>query len=164
MARSFINDLTSLTVPDPGISGAKNCEIRNHIARAISAGKRIALFLDYDGTLREIEREPAVAEPTPPVCDLLKRLSDLPNVDVTIISGRSRNDLEAWFGTFPFRLIAEHGASRRQPGALIWEELDRTVNYAWKKELLNILRLRSFPCFPNSDPAKDGTALPDRLR
>ena len=81
------------------------------------------------------------AEPTPPVCDLLKRLSNLPNVDVTIISGRSRDDLEAWFGTYPFRLIAEHGASRRQPGALIWEELDRTVNYAWKKELLNILRL-----------------------
>ena len=57
------------------------------------------------------------------------------------ISGRSRDDLEAWFGIYPFRLIAEHGASRRQPGALIWEELDRTVNYAWKKELLNILRL-----------------------
>jgi trehalose 6-phosphate synthase/phosphatase len=65
-ARSFINDLTSLTVPDPGISGAKIYEARDHIARAMSASKRIALFLDYDGTLREIEREPAAAEPTPP--------------------------------------------------------------------------------------------------
>jgi trehalose 6-phosphate synthase/phosphatase len=103
--------------------------------------RRIALFLDYDGTLREIEREPVAAEPTPPVHDLLKRLSNLSNVDVTVVSGRSRDDLQAWFGAYPFRLIAEHGASRRQPGALVWEQLDRTVNYAWKKELLNILRL-----------------------
>ena len=140
-ARSFITDLTSLAVPDPGISGAKIYEAQNHIARVMSAGKRIVLFLDYDGTLREIEREPAAAEPTPPVHDLLKRLSDLSNVDVTVVSGRSRDDLQAWFGAYPFRLIAEHGASRRQPGALVWEQLDRTVNYAWKKELLNILRV-----------------------
>jgi len=47
--------------PVPIVSGAKIYKAGNHIARAMSASKRIALFLDYDGTLREIEREPAAA-------------------------------------------------------------------------------------------------------
>ena len=62
--------------------------------------------------------------PPSPVCELLERLSDLSNVDTTIISGRSRDDLEASFAAYPFHLIAEYGASRRQPSALIWEQLD----------------------------------------
>src|SRR3712207_8939725 len=34
------------------------------LAAAIQIGARVALFLDYDGTLREIEREPRAATPT----------------------------------------------------------------------------------------------------
>ena len=58
-----------------------------------------------------------------------------------IISGRSRDTIQAWLGAYPFRLIAEHGASRRQPDSQEWEQLDSAVNYAWKEELLSILRL-----------------------
>jgi trehalose-6-phosphatase len=78
--------------------------------------------------------------PTPALHDFLKRLANLANVDVTIISGRSRDDIQVWLGAYPFCLIAEHGASRRQPGSQVWEQLDCTVNYAWKEDLLNILR------------------------
>ena len=122
------------------MSGADIEEAQNRIAQAMLAGNRVALFLDYDGTLREIEREPSLAKPTPALHDFLKRLTDLANVDVTIISGRSRDDIQVLLGVYPFRLIAEHGASRRHPGSQEWEQLDRTVNYAWKEELLNILR------------------------
>lgn len=118
-ARSFINDLTALVIPDPDMSGANIEEAHNRIAQAMSAGNRIALFLDYDGTLREIEREPSLAKPTPALHDFLKRLIDLVNVDVAIISGRSRDDIQVWLGAYPFRLIAEHGASRRQPGSQV---------------------------------------------
>ena len=37
--------------------------------------------------------------------------SQQPNLDITVISGRSQEDLEAFLGGYPFRLIAEHGAS-----------------------------------------------------
>jgi len=140
-ARSFINDLGALEIPGPDMSGADLEEAYNRIAQTLSAGKRVALFLDYDGTLREIEREPSLARPTPALDDFLKRLAALTNVDTTIISGRSRDNIQAWLGAHPFRLIAEHGASRRQPGSQVWEQLDGTVNYAWKEELLTILRL-----------------------
>jgi trehalose 6-phosphate synthase/phosphatase len=78
----------------------------------------VALFLDYDGTLREIEREPGAASPNAAVTQLLNKLAAQPNVDVTIISGRRREDLTAWLGRYPFALVAEHGASvRRAPAA-----------------------------------------------
>jgi trehalose 6-phosphate synthase/phosphatase len=116
-------------------------EARLRLERAISTGKRIALFLDYDGTLREIEFEPRAATPNRAIQDLLHRLERSPNVDVTIISGRSQEDLESFLGGYPFRLIAEHGAALRRPGQKKWERLDRNLNYAWKEELLVILRI-----------------------
>jgi trehalose 6-phosphate synthase/phosphatase len=115
--------------------------VRNQINRAISEGKPAALFLDYDGTLREIEANPKLADPTPPLHALLDRLRSQSNFSVTIISGRTQEDLESWLGAYPFGLIAEHGASVRRPGRKVWEQLDPNVNYDWKPELLAILRL-----------------------
>jgi trehalose 6-phosphate synthase/phosphatase len=140
-ARSFIEDLAKGPVSDPRTVEINIEEARLRLERAISTGKRIALFLDYDGTLREIEFEPRAATPNRAIQDLLHRLERSPNVDVTIISGRSQEDLESFLGGYPFRLIAEHGAALRRPGQKKWERLDRNLNYAWKEELLVILRI-----------------------
>jgi len=140
-ARSFIDDLMSGPISDARTVEADIREAREQVGQAVSAGKRIALFLDYDGTLREIELDPRAATPNAGIETLLHRLGQQPNVDVTVISGRSQEDMEAFLGGHPFRLIAEHGASLRGPGKKEWERLDRNVNYAWKEELLAILRL-----------------------
>jgi trehalose 6-phosphate synthase/phosphatase len=140
-ARTFINDLAASPAPDVVTAGANLSEARNEIVRALSENKRVALFLDYDGTLREIERDPPAAAPTPAVEALLRKLEGRPNLDVTLISGRQQEDLEAWFGVYGFNLIAEHGASVRRHGRPEWEQLDRNVSYAWKADLLPILRL-----------------------
>ncbi|MGE5611183.1 MAG: bifunctional alpha,alpha-trehalose-phosphate synthase (UDP-forming)/trehalose-phosphatase [Bacillota bacterium] len=138
-ARSFIHDLASRSEPSP--AGQDIAAARTRLATAISSGQRVAFFLDYDGTLREIEREPAAAKPHADVHALLERLRQCRNVDVTIISGRTSDDLDAWLGSYPFGLIAEHGASLRRPGHQNWERLDQNVSYAWKQDLLKILRL-----------------------
>jgi trehalose 6-phosphate synthase/phosphatase len=140
-ARSFIDDLMSGPISDARTVEADIREAREQVGQAVSAGKRIALFLDYDGTLREIELDPRAATPNTGIETLLQRLGQQQNVDVTVISGRSQEDMEAFLGGHPFRLIAEHGASLRGPGKKEWERLDRNVNYAWKEELLAILRL-----------------------
>ena len=57
-ARSFVDDLLSGPISDPRTSQTDIREARQQIEQALSAGKRIALFLDYDGTLREIELDP----------------------------------------------------------------------------------------------------------
>jgi len=140
-ARSFIDDLVSGAASDTHRAKSDIKEVHGQVGQAVAAGKRIALFLDYDGTLREIEREPAAAKPHPSLDGLLHRLSQQPNVDVTILSGRSQVDLEAFLGVYPFRLIAEHGATFRPPGKKKWERLDNNVNYAWKEKLRPILRI-----------------------
>jgi trehalose 6-phosphate synthase/phosphatase len=140
-ARSFINDLITGPTSDPRTVETDIREAREELEQAFSAGKPIALFLDYDGTLREIELNPRAATPNPGIELLLRELGQQPNVDVTIISGRSQEDLEAFLGRYPFRLIAEHGARLRAPKKKEWERMDRNINYAWKEELLAILRL-----------------------
>jgi trehalose 6-phosphate synthase/phosphatase len=139
-ARSFINDLGSGPTGDLRTVEVDIREAREQIESALATRKPIALFLDYDGTLREIELDPRTATPNPAIESLLGQLVQ-PNLDITIVSGRSQEDLGAFLGDHPFRLIAEHGASLRPPGKKEWERLDRNINYAWKEELLAILRL-----------------------
>jgi trehalose 6-phosphate synthase/phosphatase len=140
-ARSFIDDLKAGPIGDARTAETDIQEAREQLARAVATGQRIALFLDYDGTLREIELEPGRAKPNPAVETLLHLLGQQPNLEVTVISGRSQDDLEAFLGSYPFQLIAEHGASLRRPGKKEWERLDRDISYAWKEDLLPILRL-----------------------
>src|SRR3984957_14314461 len=154
-ARSFIDDLMSGPISDARTVETDIGEAREQIEQAVSAGKRIALFLDYDGTLREFEVDPRTAKPNAGIESLLHRLGEKSNLDVTIISGRSQEDLENFLGGHSIRLIAEHGASVRQPAKKEWERLDRNTNYAWKKELLTILRLY--------EQATPGSLIEDKL-
>lgn len=136
-ARSFVNDLTCREPQQEHLASIEAA--RRRVADALAEGKRLALFLDYDGTLREFEKNPAAAGPTPAVQHALEGLTRLPNVDVCIISGRKGSELEAWLGNTPFALLAEHGAILRRAGQTEWEDLDRNIRYDWKEELLKVL-------------------------
>ncbi|MGH7935743.1 MAG: trehalose-phosphatase, partial [Chthoniobacterales bacterium] len=140
-ARSFIDQL-SRTRDETSTPDSNRIEdLVQQLQDAVAAKKEIALFLDYDGTLREIVRDPSAAKPNAGVRELLGALRDRPNLDVTLISGRTSDDLEAWLGEYPFALIAEHGAALRRAGMREWERLDGGVSYAWKDQTLQVLRL-----------------------
>jgi len=91
-----------MTAPHSGASAES--EICQRIAGALGAGRRVAAFLDYDGTLREIEHDPPAAAPTPEVSDLLDCLSHNDRLAVTIVSGRTARDLQAVLGHYPLGL------------------------------------------------------------
>ena len=141
-AQTFIEDLAAPTATETGAAASSLAEAGDRLAQALADGRRVALFLDYDGTLRELERDPGGARPSAALRALLDELGQRADLHVTIISGRVPADLDAWLGGYPFGLIAEHGASLRRPGGRReWEETDRTIGYAWKAELLPVLRL-----------------------
>lgn len=74
-----------------------------------SDGSQTALFLDYDGTLREFEARPDQATPTPDLLDLLERLNRCEGLLVHIISGRDAKFMYKHFGKYNHMvLIAEH--------------------------------------------------------
>ncbi len=140
-ARSFIDQLREGREEAATMDTSRIGELSEELRAVLNSDKRIALFLDYDGTLREIVRDPSAAKPNEGVRALLDTLRDRPNLDVALISGRSSADLEAWLGEYPFTLIAEHGSSLRRAETGAWEQLDAGVDYGWKDEMLGILRL-----------------------
>ncbi|KAJ3174032.1 Trehalose-6-P synthase/phosphatase complex synthase subunit [Irineochytrium annulatum] len=76
------------------------------------------IFLDYDGTLMESHKLPEYAQPSPRIVDMVKRLSDVPDYYVYILSGRSRHYLDLWFNETGVGLAAEHGCFYRHPKKL----------------------------------------------
>ncbi|HEX8323945.1 MAG TPA: bifunctional alpha,alpha-trehalose-phosphate synthase (UDP-forming)/trehalose-phosphatase [Tepidisphaeraceae bacterium] len=138
-AKSFIDDLAA-RVPVP-IIHANPAELRQELARDVRANKRVALFLDYDGSLRELQSDPAAARPSQELIGLLRRLQDRANLRVTIISGRRRSDLERFVGQFDrIALIAEHGAAARAPGATEWTDRAALLDFGWMPDVLKILQ------------------------
>jgi trehalose 6-phosphate synthase/phosphatase len=81
------------------------------------ANKR-AILLDYDGTLKSFVNspDPSQAAPSPALIKLLGELADQPGTELCIISGRTRDALEGWFGSLPISLVAEHGSWVKQNG------------------------------------------------
>jgi trehalose 6-phosphate synthase/phosphatase len=70
--------------------------------------------------------------------DLLTKLSSDTSSDVVIISGRSAQNLQDWFGHLPVSLVAEHGASIKAAGNRRWQVVEHT-NTTWKKSIRPIL-------------------------
>ncbi|KAI8928849.1 glycosyltransferase family 20-domain-containing protein [Entophlyctis helioformis] len=91
-----------------------------HALKAFKASTKKKVFLlDYDGTLTELHKLPEFARPSASLLSTLTRLAALPNVYVYILSGRSREHLERWFGGTGVGLSAEHGCFYRHPPNLV---------------------------------------------
>lgn len=110
---------------------------REQVLDRFAGASQRRLFLDYDGTLREIARTPEEAAPTDEIRDLLRELGSLPDTEVHLISGRHREDLEGWFGDLPIYLSAEHGFTERVPGGR-WHT-ERDVDLSWMPGVHGIL-------------------------
>jgi trehalose 6-phosphate synthase/phosphatase len=81
----------------------------------MKATARIVL-LDHDGTLVPFTKDPSKAIPTPDVLDLVKALSADDANTLVVISGRSSEELDHWYGHLPVALSAEHGVFFRDAG------------------------------------------------
>jgi len=104
------------------------------------ASRSRLVLLDYDGTLVPFAPRPRDAVPTPRVVDLVARLSGAAGVTAAIVSGRSRADLESFFGHVPdLWLIAEHGGLVRSPRTREWEMARPRPDNEWKARVLPVL-------------------------
>ncbi len=139
-ARSFIHQLSTLDRSE-GVASEDPERAAEQLRNSVASGKRVALFLDYDGSLREIEREPRAAKPTAEIRALFNQLRRHENVDLAVISGRTRDDLQSWFPITNMTLIAEHGAVVRRCGSDDWQQSDSNVSYGWKDEIRGVFRL-----------------------
>jgi trehalose 6-phosphate synthase/phosphatase len=137
-ARSFIARLERTAVEpgaEPAVSPAP--AVRAAVDRA-AAAPRLALLLDYDGTLVPIAPTPDLAAPDADLVALLRRLAARAHTEVHLVSGRRRATIERWFGSLPVGLHAEHGFWTRMPGGP-WVAADPGPT-DWREPVLAILR------------------------
>jgi len=126
---SYFDELEDEILPSEGLSGVKD-----DICRASMSGKRLSLFLDYDGTLRQFTTRPDDAVPDPGLLPLLRRLKK--KADLCIVSGRPMDFLDEIFGGEGFNLVAEHGYRWSREHHPEWALTNPHVDVSWKEGIL----------------------------
>lgn len=106
----------------------------------------LLLLLDYDGTLVEIAPRPELAQPTPELLDLLRRLAAQGDLKLMVVSGRPLRDLQELLPVPGLDFLGSHGGEAFISGRLYPlpaavaddQELSR-----WRQRLLS--KLQPFP-------------------
>ncbi|MBI3818699.1 MAG: bifunctional alpha,alpha-trehalose-phosphate synthase (UDP-forming)/trehalose-phosphatase [Planctomycetes bacterium] len=111
----------------------------SEITKGLGTHKSLILVLDYDGTLVPFGTSPDLAACDPSLQSLLRRLGQLPATQVHIVSGRTRDGLEAWLGQLPIALHAEHGLWSRVGPAEPWIQ-NAKPNADWKSRVRPLLQ------------------------
>jgi trehalose 6-phosphate synthase/phosphatase len=94
------------------------------------SGRRLGLFLDYDGTLAEIVDHPSKARLAPAMQEALRTCAERDDTDVAIVSGRALADLRGLVDVPGLVLVGNHGLEIEGPGLepFVHPELDRLVD------------------------------------
>ncbi|HLU39345.1 MAG TPA: bifunctional alpha,alpha-trehalose-phosphate synthase (UDP-forming)/trehalose-phosphatase, partial [Planctomycetota bacterium] len=114
------------------------------------------VFVDYDGTIREIAQRPESARPTEELRALLAALAALPRCQVHLVSGRDRRTLETWLGDLPLYLCAEHGHTWRTPDGQ-WTQRE-LVDLSWLERVREVL-LRVIEDVPHTFLEEKATSI-----
>ncbi|MFT4176340.1 MAG: bifunctional alpha,alpha-trehalose-phosphate synthase (UDP-forming)/trehalose-phosphatase [Luteolibacter sp.] len=136
-AKRFLADLDQTsTVEDHSVSRSFE-DLLPLVNREIHKGGPVAVFLDYDGTLRGFTERPEDAVPDEDLIALLSKFGTHPAIRLAVISGRPVDFLEKHFGKIPVDLIAEHGYRWKIRGLTDgWELVDPRVDNSWKEVVL----------------------------
>jgi len=138
-AESFLDSLTRL--PQEAPEAVETRPLSADALYPFLAGRNAALFLDYDGTLAELRKRPADAAPAGEVAQILSELDRQGNLDVYLVGGRSREDMDRWFSEYRFRLVGEHGYCSKDKDAQDWVVLVPDADLSWKDQILDFLEL-----------------------
>ncbi|MEJ2168142.1 MAG: trehalose-phosphatase [Desulfobacterales bacterium] len=138
-ADSFFQDLTAEA--EPGWLPIDTREISIEAVNPLVWSKSKAFFLDYDGTISEIKRRPEDAVPDHEIEELFRRLEKRKNLDVYLMSGRKKEDMDQWFSRYEFNLVAEHGYYYKHHNAAEWIVFDTQADFSWKNQIIDIFQL-----------------------
>jgi trehalose 6-phosphate phosphatase len=107
--------------------------------RALAEVPRLLVALDFDGVLAPIVPVPSDARPLPESAAALRKLAELPDTTVVLVSGRGLADLRAVSGFGPpVRLVGSHGGEF-DDGAALLDDGQRTLLDELAAELRRIV-------------------------
>lgn len=114
-----------------------NDAIIDKMMKKIRSSKKTLMLLDYDGTLVGFTDQPQNASPDKALYEILDKLQAFDNLDIGIVSGRSKDDLEKWFGEKDYHLISDHGVWMKK-GKEDWQMMEQ-LDTDWVKEIHPVL-------------------------
>jgi trehalose-phosphatase len=90
--------------------------VRRRLTPWLAGRPRLALFLDYDGTLTPIVPRPEEAVLSDAARRALQDVARSPFIDVVVVSGRALSDLERMVEVPGLSYVGNHGFDARGPG------------------------------------------------
>ena len=135
------NFMYSLQQPVPGtprLTRALSETREKHLIATYRVAHKRLLLLDYDGTIMPLAENFTRADPPKSLLALLKKLGSDEQNEVVLISGRSQENLQTWFGDLPINLVAEHGALVKSRGGKTWYTTSG-AGKRWKKTVKPLL-------------------------
>jgi trehalose 6-phosphate phosphatase len=113
----------------------------DHVADRIREKKRLAVFLDFDGTLVRIAPMPTSVRLDEETRNILKKLSGNRNVTLAIISGRQRAELQRYIGIRNMKYLGLYGWEKKEN-----QRVSFPVREALARTLVTLLaELHSYP-------------------
>lgn len=89
------------------------------LTEAFAQAKQRLLMFDHDGVLPPLKNDtsPEASAPSPGLLKTMGQIANSPNTHLYVVSGRTKECLEGWYGSVPtIGLSAEHGAWRKING------------------------------------------------
>lgn len=111
--RNFLKTVDCLSDQDksaiPGRFPMGEEDFSEFLGSYVTESTRLALLLDYDGTLAPIAPHPDLAQMPPETRRVLERLAHMPDVNIAIISGRSLENVKSMVGIEGITYAGNHG-------------------------------------------------------
>jgi trehalose 6-phosphate synthase/phosphatase len=136
-ANEFLDALAAATDRMAAAHAGSAVAPPDELVASLASSPRLALYLDFDGTLVDIADRPAEVTADRELQALLRKLAGCAATDVHIVSGRAPSDLATLFGDLPIHLHAEHGFWSRAPNEG-WRSIGDPSS-PWKREVLRVL-------------------------
>jgi len=114
------------------------------VVRSIRSAQRVALFLDFDGTLAALRRLPSDVKPLDPsLRTVLRRLAEHKRLALYVISGRRLAELRRLVPVKGVRLLGLHGwEGRRTPHLRAERDLLRRARQVLERRLSSLPEIR----------------------
>ncbi|WP_193212065.1 bifunctional alpha,alpha-trehalose-phosphate synthase (UDP-forming)/trehalose-phosphatase [Luteolibacter marinus] len=134
-ARRFLKDLEKVPDREERVAIMEMKPLAVQLAEEVQAGRKLGLFLDYDGTLRDFVDVPDHAVPDPDLPGLIRDLAAVGNISLAVVSGRPSTFLEKHLGGLGATLVGEHGYRWLDGGSGDWQLFNPHVNTEWKHSI-----------------------------
>jgi len=109
-------DMRSTQVKNTLYLFSRRHDLWGALSRKLQSSPSVALFLDYDGTITPLRSKPTAAVLEPETAGLLRVMTKLPGVHVSIVTGRSMEVIRKLVRVRNLGIAASHGFHIVQDG------------------------------------------------